>query len=153
MILFAPGLALRPLAQAGQITELVPPLRGGVPSLAPVEYKRFESTPIFFYQNTLALYSQTRQLRSIERLQHTPTIIFANPADNLISLAGLQDWISANNLSGSWRVIPVHPSPAGSHLSEHLVIDQQSLGEQEWTLVKESMKNFLKLDQEPAWPH
>jgi alpha-beta hydrolase superfamily lysophospholipase len=146
MVLFAPALALTPFSQAGYVSEIVPPLIAKMPSLAPVEYKRFESTPIFLYQNTLTLYSRIRRIRAPLRLQQTLTLVFANPRDALISLSGLTDWIDVNELSSNWRLVPVHPEPRSSTLSEHLIIDQQTLGNQEWVRVTSEIRDFLSPD-------
>jgi hypothetical protein len=146
MLLFAPGLSFRPLVQTGYILELLPRLAIGVPNFAPTNYKRFQNTPLFWYQNTLDLYSQTRDLKSADHLRSTPTIIFLNSTDELVSLPGVEAWISRNQLSESWHVIPVHRKPLAPFMAEHIVIDEQSLGHEEWEKVKETIQSFLSIE-------
>lgn len=142
MILFAPGLSLRLLTQSAYILTLFPPLTTEVRNLAPAGYKRFQYTPLFWYRNTIDLYDKTRRLSS-DRLARTPTLVFSNPSDELVSKEGLEDWITDNHLESSWRVVSVRSRQRTPLILDHIIIDETSLGPTEWNRVKRSIEGFL----------
>lgn len=142
LILCAPSLSLRLLPKSAYILTLLPNTSFSVRNLGPPEYKRFEETPLFWYRNIIELYSATRKLSS-SRLNQIPTLVFANPRDELISFDGLQSWIVDNNLSASWRFVSLHPRPQNPAIPQHVVIDPAALGLTEWEKLRTSLKNFL----------
>ncbi len=143
MILIAPALSLRNFVQTGYSLSVFPQLTISVPNVAPSLYRRFDQTPLFWYQNLFSLYSKTRTLRSPARLRSIPTLIFANPRDELVSLAGLRNWISANDLEPAWAIDVVRPQPRNPFTPEHVMIDPRSLGEGEWQHLSNSVRAFL----------
>lgn len=143
MILFAPGLSFRFLVQSGYLLQALPPLTIGLPNLSPTEYKRFQNTPLFWYQNIFTLYTGTREVTHPRRFRATPTIIFLNPTDELVSLSGIENWIEDNQIAESWKVIPVHRTPLKPFVAEHIVIDEQSLGHEEWGRIKGLIGRFV----------
>lgn len=143
MVLFAPGLSFRPLVQSGYLLQILPPLTIGLPNLSPTDYKRFQNTPLFWYQNIFTLYTGTRDVTHPRRLRDTPTIVFLNPTDELVSLSGTENWIGDNQLAQSWTVIPVHRTPLQPFMAEHIVIDERSLGFTEWERVKGIIREFV----------
>ena len=137
MVLIAPALSLRLLPQLGYLLNIFPPLSIGIPNLAPPHYRRFAYTPLFWYRNTLDLYSDTRTLNDSEALKRVPTTIIANPRDELISFCGLGEWIDDAGLSGSWRLEKVEPDKVDSSIPQHVIIDQSSLGAKGWERLVE----------------
>jgi alpha-beta hydrolase superfamily lysophospholipase len=147
MILIAPALSLRNFVQSGYLLSVFPSLTISVPNVAPSLYRRFDQTPLFWYQNLFSLYSRTRTLQPETALRSIPTLVFANPRDELVSLAGLRNWIRTNSLEPTWTVEVVRPRPRNPFIPEHVMIDPRSLGEQEWQHLNEAMKNFLLTPQ------
>lgn len=143
MILLAPALSLRVLVQTGQLVNLLPSLGVAVPNIAPRYYRRFARTPLFWYQNTFTLYSSTREISTTSRLHTTPTLVFANPADELVSYSGLQRWIHDNGLSRSWKTQPLRPESHDPFSPGHLVIDRRSLGVRRWEELQHAVREFL----------
>jgi predicted alpha/beta-fold hydrolase len=143
MILIAPALSLRNFVQSGYLLSVFPQLTISAPNVAPSLYRRFARTPLFWYQNLFSLYSETRVLQSQSRLRTIPTLIFANPRDELVSLDGLADWIHDNSLEPSWTIDVVRPNALNPFTPEHVMIDPESLGDKQWQHVSESIRNFL----------
>lgn len=144
MVLIAPALSLRLLVQTSFALNLLPPLVSTIPNIAPRYYRRFARTPLFWYQNTLSLYSLTRTISTNSTLRNTPTLVFANPVDELVSYSGLVDWIRDNGLSPSWRTITLRPQPRDPFTPAHLIIDQRSLGAPHWKELHSHLADFLR---------
>lgn len=144
MILIAPALSLRSFVQSGYLLSPFPQLSISVPNIAPSLYRRFAETPLFWYQNLFEIYSRTRTLQSAARLRTIPTLIFANPRDELVSLHGLRSWIHDNSLEPGWSIDVVRPTSRNPFMPEHVMIDPQSLGKYEWNNLSESIRSFLR---------
>jgi esterase/lipase len=144
ILFIAPALSLRALVQSAYLLHVLPPLTLGVPNIAPPYYRRFPHTPLFWYRNTIELYAQTRSLASHERLQSIPTLIIANPRDELVSLSGLTEWIKDNRLAPAWRLEVVRPARREPFMPEHLLVDRGSFGESEWQRFTVRTGEFLR---------
>jgi alpha-beta hydrolase superfamily lysophospholipase len=143
MVLLAPALALRPLPRTAYFVRWFGPLKLRVRNLAPSSYRRFDTTPLFWYTNIIDLYDETRTLRRPQRLRTIPTLIFMSREDELISFSNLEAWIEENHLSASWKIEEVQPQPKDSDLYEHLIIDERSLGVEQWRRMVERITSFL----------
>ena len=149
MIFIAPALSLRAPAQSAYLLTALPPLTISVPNIAPPYYRRFTRTPLFWYRNTITLYSATRTLLSAPRLQSIPTLIIANPRDELVSLSGLREWTAENNLASNWSIEAVRPTRRDPFVPEHLLVDEKSFGVREWQRVKGLIEQFLTASSMP----
>lgn len=143
VVLLAPALSLRPLPQAGYALFLLPPLSWSVPNIAPPRYRRFAYTPLFWYRNTFKLYAATRELENSARLRQIPTLVIANPRDELVSLSGIQGWLESNQLAESWKVELVRPATHNPSIPDHVIIDEPSLGAAEWERMLAKVGNEL----------
>lgn len=143
MVLLAPSISLRGALDVATTLRLPPPITWAVPNLTPRSYQRYEYTPLFWYSNTLALYRNAAELTDIEKLHSIPTLVILNEADELVSAAGTSQWIKEHNLESSWRVEMVDTKGAEMRLKEHLIIDQRSLGQKEWSRLNAAIENFL----------
>ena len=144
VILLAPALSLRVLPQSGYLLTLFPPTTLSVPNVAPPRYRRFANTPLFWYRNTLHLYSATRTLQNPQRLASVPTVIVANPRDELVSLSGLHEWLQDNQLASNWNMRTIRPAGISPTTPEHLIIDQYSLGFPVWENLLAGISERLK---------
>jgi len=144
VILLAPALSLRVLPQSGYLLTLFPPTTLSVPNVAPPRYRRFANTPLFWYRNIFHLYSATRTLHNPQRLASVPTVIVANPRDELVSLSGLQEWLGDNQLDSNWGIRTIRPAGTSPTTPEHLIIDQYSLGSTEWENLLANIKEHLR---------
>lgn len=143
VILLAPALGLHPIVLAARVLTLFPPLTIRTPNLAPAKYRRFETTPLFWYSNVAELYDQARDPAEASRLRGLPALVILNPADELISQDAVEEWIQENQLGETWRVELFRPQARDPEMREHLIIDEPSLGEAEWRRMKESLRDFL----------
>jgi alpha-beta hydrolase superfamily lysophospholipase len=144
MVLIAPALSLRSIVESASILRWFPPTTFAVRNLAPRAYRRYERTPLFWYQNVAEMYQQTATLENGQRAGATPTLIFANPRDELVSLTGLQSWIADNNLSDRWKLSIVRPETPDPTLAEHLLIDPRGLGIETWRTMEREIRDFIR---------
>jgi esterase/lipase len=143
VILIAPALSLRTLPRLGYILTFLPPVSWRVSNIAPTAYRRFAQTPLFWYRNTLEIYSLTQNLTNPSHLRSIPTTILANPNDELVSFCGLTEWLKQNGMVTAWQLQRVKPTPTTPEIPEHLMIDENSLGALEWRKMLELLHRKL----------
>lgn len=146
LILFAPAIALSPFPALASALHLPPAVSWRSPNLAPRAYRRYPTTPAFWYSNTLELHREVQTLANPKRMAEIPALVFLNPRDELVSSCRTELWIDQNNLRQSWRTVAVHPDTHAPDVAEHLIIDEHSLGSSEWSLVKDEIRIFLTND-------
>lgn len=144
MILIAPALSLRTIVESASILRWFPATTFAVKNLAPRAYRRYERTPLFWYRNVAEMYQQTATLENGQRAGATPTLIFANPRDELVSLKGLRSWVSDNQLTDRWKLSIIRPETADPTLAEHLLIDQRALGIESWRTMEKEIRDFIR---------
>ena len=132
MILLAPALSLKLIAQSIALTSLFPESELALPSLSPPHYRRLPGTPLRWYNNLRTMLNEISPLSQPGKLALIPTLVLGNPRDELVSLTGIQSWIEDNSLSDKWCVAKLYPSHRNPALPEHLVIDRASLGAEQW---------------------
>ncbi len=151
MVFLAPALSLRFLPQSAYILRWFGPLNLRVPNRAPSDYRRFRLTPLFWYENLIDLYEETRTLAQAEKLRPIPTLLLMSQDDELISFSGLEEWLEKNQLD-TWRIVELKPEPTGSDLFKHLVIDERSLGVAQWREMVGTITTFLADTEGPGDP-
>lgn len=144
MILIAPALSLRTVVEVAGVLTWLPGMTVEVPNLAPREYRRFSTTPLFWYQNTLSLYGDEKWDEDLSKLASVETLVFLNPRDELVSWKGTEAWIASHELQSIWEVQVVRPRSKALKTFEHLMIDEQSLGEEVWGQMKGRIAEFLE---------
>ena len=144
VVLVAPAIGLRTAVQAAKLLAAILPDGLRTPNLAPAKLRRFDSTPVFWYSNFSEIYDLTREPAQAARLRGTPALVILNPGDELISEESVEEWIAANQLSKLWHVELVHPQATDPDSREHVIIDQESLGEAEWLRMQELIRGFLQ---------
>ncbi len=143
MILIAPAISLRwPLDLLTYLT-IVPHSTVGSPSLAPAGYRRFATTPLFWYANTLELYDRIDDSSSFRKLRSIPTLVLLNPEDELVSPSGTRAWIAGHDLQSTWTIQEVHQRPPERSFPAHLIIDEYSLGAAGWREMLLGIRSFL----------
>lgn len=142
MVFLAPALSLRFLPRSAYILKWFGPLNLRIPNRAPSDYRRFRLTPLFWYENLIDVYEETRTLAQSEKLRPIPTLLLMSREDEIISFSGLESWIEDNQLD-TWKLKELQPRPIGSGLYEHLVIDERSLGIDQWREMVRTITAFL----------
>jgi len=138
-ILFAPAIAVKPLAHAVRALWFWPTL--SLPSLSLEEYRASPGTTLAAYN---ALFTSRAAVLGgpLER-SRVPTLVFIHPDDELVSLAGTRALIEAKGLK-SWQVDVVDKVGHGhSRTVNHLIIDQRSFAASEWQRVAARLLAFL----------
>ncbi len=138
MILLAPALALRRKSRVPLLFARWP--RAVIPSLAPAQYRANRGTPIAAYR---ALDDAlTRFARGDRRRLDTPTLLLADPQDELVSYAGLQRLASQQP---QWTLRPVVKSGyATAYPVHHLVIDVEAVGVATWADICACVTAFVQ---------
>ncbi len=142
MVFLAPALSLRLLPRSAYILRWFGTLNLRIPNLAPSAYRRFRLTPLFWYDNLIDVYEETRVLTRSERLRPIPTLLLMSRDDELISFTGLKSWIEVNQLE-TWKLQELQPHPIEPDLYEHLIIDELSLGIDQWREMVLTITAFL----------
>lgn len=149
MVLFAPGIALRPgvatLARAVPLLMRLPWIRGLIPRSKNLsDYACHPGTPLqAYYAERQA--TEVLRRRGLAGLDHIPTMIFLDPDDELISLSNTQALLREAGLQ-QWSLWAVRKSPG--HLPEalhHLLIDERVVGPEQWqTLSAQMLRHLLE---------
>ena len=85
-------------------------------------------------------------LRSIKNLEHEglagldsiPTLIFIDPQDELVSEIGIWKMLQKANLK-NWEIVEVNKKG----FPHHLIIDELSVGKEQWHIIAQKMLNHL----------
>jgi esterase/lipase len=134
MVLLAPAISLRGVLDVVSALRLPPPITWAIPNLAPPEYRRYDYTPLFWYSNTLALYRAIDSFHDVARLAAIPTLVVLNEADEL----------EDHHLTPAWRIEMVQTKESKFPLKEHLIVDEASLGQAEWSRLRGVIGDFLE---------
>lgn len=146
LVLIAPAVSLHTVIEGTSLLQLFPALAMRVPNIAPEGYRRFSKTPLFWYQNTMSLYWDLAEGEvGDSQLAQIPALVFLNPSDELVSCDGVKSWIAERGLQGRWSVEVAHPIPEISHSPKHLMIDEDSLGRDEWQRMVGTIEQFLQI--------
>jgi len=142
MILIAP--ALTPKISTGIIHFFRGVLGGSwmIPSQSSKEYRVHDGTSMAAY-DALAK-SADSVCREFSEAWAVPTLTFIDPKDELVNARSLQKWIDKKNLRDKWNIQTL-PSKRDSKLKtwHHLVTDEDVLGSEVWTSMKEQIREFL----------
>ncbi|MBC54692.1 MAG: hypothetical protein CMQ34_12745 [Gammaproteobacteria bacterium] len=119
-----------------------------LPSVAPRVYRANDYAPVSAY---IALYEGVDQFNERARqaenrlLLNIPTLVFMHPSDELVSFAGVRDFIAEQQLS-RWQFVEVEKSEDAGDVLDHVIVGPHSLGEDAWRSVSEQMLDFLRDD-------
>ena len=142
MILFAPAIDIK------FFTNLLYPMLWlrhvnlSLPSFTPEYYQENSFTSFDTYNALLDLEESAQNIKNPQNFQ-IPTLVFHDPNDGLVSYSGLKSWIERYQLS-NWKIVELDSDAKISGLKNHMLIDEQGLGEKAWLKVKEEITDFLK---------
>jgi esterase/lipase len=139
-VLLAPALSLR--RRAGLLRLLCLFTKQlSLPSYTPKAYKANDSLPLSVYR---ILFAEEKKLQAAG-FQHLniPTLVIMDPKDELISCRGLQTLMNRLQLS-QYRLLLLNDDLHGrSHRFHHLIVDEATMGNQNWETATQEMKTFL----------
>ena len=138
LVLYAPALRIRRRSRILELLSHWPQLV--VPSLSPAAYRANAGTPIAAYN---ALFAAQRDFERFAGLRlNVPTLVFADPGDEMVSYRGLHQLIVEHDLT-QWQLQPVQKSPDANTRYHHLLIDRESVGDAAWRQMMVQMRSHL----------
>ena len=143
MILFAPASAVKKTTYLIKAFHLFGS-KYVVPSAANENYRANKNgTPLAAYD---ALFGSISRLKKSGINQpNIPTLIMVDPKDELVSEKGLRSMIEKNQLS-EWKIFKIQKQdPQLKSNYHHLIIDEASVGVDEWTIIKNNIREHLDL--------
>ena len=142
LVLFAP--ALRPYRLGANLINLLSPFpRLVIPSRSPPAYRTNRGTPVTAY---LSLFDAVRAFdRNINSRLNIPTLMFMDPADELVSFSQTKSLVSNFQLN-QWQLHPIQNNRNRiNHGFRHLLIDDPAVGEENWGVIWQRMTKFLNI--------
>ncbi len=149
MALFAP--ALNVTVKSYLLKALMPFPDMVIDSLSPRPYRTNQGTPMAAYK---ALFEAIDFFHgSMNGKLNKPTIVFIDEEDEFISYSELKELTSRRNLD-RWRIHTVRKDrDIREGVSHHLIIDEESVGEDMWKRIRSSLRNHLTGRSAPADRH
>jgi len=142
MVLLAPPVAL---TRSASFVRALTPLSGlgiALPSAAPVEIRARRGTPLSEYAAMLHLVRDVRTLDRPRKIGQIPTTVYLDPDDELVSYAGVLDWIDRNDLE-KWTHKGFKDRAPERRTYSHLMVLEESLGSVAWTeLTRDIVAHF-----------
>lgn len=108
-----------------------------LPSFTPKAYRVHAFLPLNFYQ---ILFAEEQKLWCAGPLNQ-PTLVFIDPADELVSLRKLEQQIQRFRLTRYKVVLLNRKGRRGTY--HHLILDEAALGKEAWENVKKEISAFL----------
>ncbi|MBU6375516.1 MAG: alpha/beta hydrolase, partial [Bdellovibrionales bacterium] len=139
MVLIAPALSAYLYARA----VVCLPLTNGVilPSKNHLEYRVHSGTSLGAYRAMFSIMKEVRKSGS-KRLD-IPTLIFTNPADELVDAEELKRWAVDSSLS-KWEFVSVPALESKlKPVYQHLMIDSDTMGDGAFTFLSSRIREFL----------
>lgn len=144
MILFAPALSIT--VQGYLLKPLMPFPNVVIDSLSPTYYRSNKGTPMAAYK---ALFeARNRFNNTVNHKLNKPTLIFIDGDDEFVPFEKLKEIITQRKFD-SWQIHSVRKDSGmemDNEISHHLIIDQNSVGQGMWKIMKEAMKKHLQTD-------
>jgi alpha-beta hydrolase superfamily lysophospholipase len=142
LILLAPSVGTRPMSE---FMKVFLPLRHlGIPgfSLSPSGYRYSRFPSLDMYSALFETHARIQTLSLDSPLRATPVLIFYNEKDELLSYKRTKQWTERAGLKNtSWH--SVQPNPTLSYSSQHLILDEPTVGQEEWDRIKNAIEGFL----------
>lgn len=139
-VLIAPAFAIRKRSYLIKLLFFLGKQRT-VPSYTPKGYKVNESLPLNIYD--LMFTEEKKVLKSKFITLTLPTLILIDPKDELISYNRLMKLISRFGLANYRVVVLDHHLKGRSEAYHHLIIDEQTMGKENWEKAACEIKKFL----------
>ena len=140
MILLAPAIAPRiPVKFLDYISPVLPSLP--LYSMAPKSYIANKYLPLKCYKVLLSIYKSVHKKKFASA--NIPTLVFADPKDETMSLGDIKKLIENYQLS-NWKLILLDSNNVVSKVSfHHLIVDREAMGFENWEVFKKEVSAFL----------
>jgi len=141
MVLFAPAIRIRWLN--GSFIKLLSRFPGLViPSRSPAGYRSNRGTPVAGY---LSLFEAIRTFnRDFNTHLNIPTLLFMDPADELISYKNIKTLIEEKDIN-LWQIQKIENNRNQTNKGfRHLIIDEPAVGKNNWEIINNRLITFLQ---------
>jgi esterase/lipase len=143
LVLLAPAIKFTWRGTAIRMLSVLRAFGVALKSKSLAAYRAHDETPLSAYHALFALASGLTRQSSAEPLVTIPALVLVSPKDELISMTGLSLWIEENELA-RWKLESITPRASIEGSYQHLIVDEPSLGSEEWHRVKDILDLFLK---------
>lgn len=137
LVLIAPSLRLRPTVQLVRPLAWLSGVGLALPSLTPAKYRAFRFTSLDTYAAMFDTVDALDQLSRPDQVGGVPTLVLADPDDELVDVQQTETWITEQRLS-CWQFHSVRSNPL-----HHLILDAESAGPSAWLEILSQVKAFL----------
>jgi alpha-beta hydrolase superfamily lysophospholipase len=150
MVLLSPAISLRWSSYLLYPLQIFPDVF--LPSVAPRVYRANDYAPVSAY---LSLYDGVNQFNELagqaanQSLLNIPSLVFMHSSDELVSFAGVREFIDEHQLT-QWQFIEVDKSEGAADVLDHVIVGPHSLGEEAWRSVSQQMLDFLNSNSSTA---
>ena len=147
MILFAPAISVKPFT--GLVKALNVFGKGYmVPSFSNPEYRVCNGTPIAAYDSLFASYNMLNKTE-FSHSRQTPTLVFIDPKDELVSASGIKKIISSKHLN-NWSLVEVTNYAATTKVKyHHFIVAEEAVGSHVWKQTLEAISASLDGHSQP----
>ena len=140
LVLIAPGVRLRPVVQLIRPLARLSGVGLTLPSLTPAKYRAFRFTSLDTYAAMFETVDALDQLARPDHVGGVPTLVLADPDDELVDVPWTAAWITEQGLS-SWRFRELRSKPL-----HHVILDAESAGPSAWRDLQVQVTAFLAGD-------
>jgi esterase/lipase len=137
LVLIAPSLRLRPIVQLIRPLAWLSGVGLALPSMTPAKYRAFRFTSLDTYAAMFDTVDALDRLSRPDQVGAVPTLVLADPDDELVDVQRTEAWITEQRLS-SWRFRSVRSNPL-----HHLILDSESAGRPAWLQILFHVKEVL----------
>ena len=142
IVLIAPALALRRKTNVVKFLAQFKNLQLSLPSAAPKQYRAFSWTSLHSYDAAFSTIDKLQNLDNIEVIDSNNTLVLMSEKDEIVDYHGVTKWIRGYQLD-NWQVNTLTPKPDSQPLCHHLIVDEPSLGAEQWEQFTRQITNFL----------
>lgn len=138
-VLWAPATAMRTTSHLLKATFFLPG-KWELPSYTPKAYQANNGIPIKVYKTLFRL--QKEILKGEYAYLNIPTLVIIDPKDEAISLRKLKKYQNKFGLD-QYRFVELNPFEKRETKYHHLIVSQQTAGENNWSNMLESIQSFF----------
>ena len=140
LILLAPAVCIQPYFNLARPLLFLRHFRCSLISLIPKPYYAQRFTPVSMYAAALQAFDSVRAISDLPG--RTQALVLCSPNDGLVDFSALKNWIARNKLV-NWKVAALETAAAGFRNFNHLIIDQNGMGDTSWRKMTKIMREYL----------
>jgi alpha-beta hydrolase superfamily lysophospholipase len=111
--------------------------------MAPEQYRVHSSTSLQMYHATFDVVAALNANPPPLALKQTPILLILAEDDEVVDSPEVADFFTSNKFSAITN-LRVVPEPLLKHSFNHLIVDENTLGAEEWRRVSNAISGFLR---------